>query len=353
MMQQQSSASQGLAGPQGPAPIAVTLPDGKRREFPGPVTGAEIAAAIGPGLAKAAIAIRVDGRPRDLAAVSTTTRRSRSSPAIRPRGSRSCATTPPMSWPRRSRNFIPRPRSPSARRPRPGFYYDFARAEPFTPEDLEKIEARMRDDRPPRRADHPRGLGPRRGDCLLSRASASATRPNISARSRPDEEISLYRQGDFVDLCVGPHLPSTGHLGQAFKLMNVAGAYWRGDAQQRAAAARLRHRLGQPEGPRPIPLPARRGRAPRPSPARPRARPVSSQRGGGRQRLLAPEGLDAVPHHRELHARAGSTRPATRRSRARNCSTAACGRLRAIGRIFARTCSSPRAATSGCSRSSR
>ena len=160
-----------------------------------------------------------------------------------------------------------------------------------------------------------------------------------------DEEISLYRQGDFVDLCVGPHLPSTGQLGQAFKLMKRGRRLLARRRQQRPAAAHLRHRLGEPEGARPVPVPARGGRAPRPSPARPRARPVPPAGGGGRQRLLAPEGLEAVPHDRELYARAGSTPPAIARSKARSCSTADCGRRPGIGTISARTCSSPRAAT--------
>ena len=86
-----------------------------------------------------------------------------------------------------------------------------------------------------------------------------------------DEEISLYRQGSFVDLCTGPHLPSTGRLGQAFRLMNVAGAYWRGDAKNAQLQRIYGTAWAEPERPRPIPLPARRGRAARPSPARARA----------------------------------------------------------------------------------
>src|SRR6185369_15644271 len=111
-----------------------------------------------------------------------------------------------------------------------GFYYDFARATPFTPEDLERIEARMREivqrDEPIARE-------------VWDRDKAVELFKNIGEQYKAEyigeiprgEEISLYRQGRFVDLCVGPHLPSTGRLGQAFKLMNVAGAYWRGDAQ--------------------------------------------------------------------------------------------------------------------------
>ena len=210
-------------------PVAITLPDGRRREFPGPVTGAEIAAAIGPGLAKAAIAVKIDGSARDLAtvidhdaAVAIITRDTPEGVEIlRHDAAHVMAEAVKELYPETQVTFGPATET--------GFYYDFARATPFTPEDLGPDRGADARDRAPRRADHARGLGPRRAPSRSSPASASATRPNISARSRPSEEISLYRQGDFVDLCVGPHLPSTGRLGQAFKLMNVAGAYWRGD----------------------------------------------------------------------------------------------------------------------------
>ena len=167
-----------------PAPILVTLPDGKPLEFAGPVTGAEIAAAIGPGLAKAAIAVRVDGRPRDLAtvidhdaAVAIITReRPEGLEILRHDAAHVMAEAVKELYPETQVTFGPATET--------GFYYDFARAEPFTPEDLEKIEARMREIVRPRREDQPRGLGPGRGGRVLSRASARATRPNISARSR-------------------------------------------------------------------------------------------------------------------------------------------------------------------------
>ena len=229
-MQHQSSAAQEAASPAGPAPIVVTLPDGARREFAGPVSGAGIAAAIGPGLAKAAIAVRVDGRPRDLAAVidhdaavAIITRNMPEGVAIlRHDAAHVMAEAVKELYPDTEVTFGPATET--------GFYYDFARAEPFTPEDLGKIEERMRAivlrDEPITRE-------------VWDRDAAIAFFAGIGERYKaeyigeipPDQEISLYRQGGFVDLCVGPHLPSTGHLGQAFKLMNVAGAYWRGDAK--------------------------------------------------------------------------------------------------------------------------
>jgi threonyl-tRNA synthetase len=210
--------------------VTVTLPDGARREFPAGVTGADIAAAIGPGLAKAAIAIAVDGRPRDLATVidhdagvAIITRDNAAGLEIlRHDAAHVMAEAVKELYPETEVTFGPATET--------GFYYDFARAEPFTPEDLERIEARMRDI-------------VRRDEKITrevwDRDAAVAFFAGIGERYKAEyigeipagEEISLYRQGDFVDLCVGPHLPSTGYLGQAFKLTNVAGAYWRGDAK--------------------------------------------------------------------------------------------------------------------------
>src|SRR5580692_11646616 len=144
-MHHESSAAQMPESPAGPAPIAVTLPDGKRLEFAGPVTGADIAAAIGPGLAKAAIAVRIDGRPRDLstivdrdAAVAIITRDTPEGLEIlRHDAAHVMAEAVKELYPDTQVTFGPATET--------GFYYDFARAEPFTPEDLEKIEARMRE----------------------------------------------------------------------------------------------------------------------------------------------------------------------------------------------------------------
>ncbi|HJU18722.1 MAG TPA: threonine--tRNA ligase [Stellaceae bacterium] len=210
------------------AGIAVTLPDGKRREFPGPIAGADIAAAIGPGLAKAAVAIRIDGRPRDLATlvdhdaeVAIITRDSPEGIQIlRHDAAHVMAEAVKELYPEAQVTFGPATET--------GFYYDFARGEPFTPEDLARIEARMR---AIVRRDEPiaREVWDRDAAIRFFRGIGETYKAEYIGEIPPDEEISLYRQGDFVDLCVGPHLPSTGRLGQAFKLMNVAGAYWRGD----------------------------------------------------------------------------------------------------------------------------
>jgi threonyl-tRNA synthetase len=210
------------------APVEVTLPDGSRRAFPSPVSGAEIAKAIGPSLAKAAIAVRVDGRPRDLAtvvdhdaAVSIITRDTADGLEIlRHDAAHVMAEAVKELYPEAQVTFGPATET--------GFYYDFARALPFTPEDLEKIEARMREI--VRRDEKiTREVRDRAAATAFFRDIGETYKAEYIGELPQGEEISLYRQGDFVDLCVGPHLPSTGYLGQAFKLMSVAGAYWRGD----------------------------------------------------------------------------------------------------------------------------
>ncbi len=225
-MQQTPAAAPG--GQTSPDRIVVTLPDGNRREFPGPVSGAQVAAAIGPGLAKAAIAVRIDGRLRDLAtmvdhaaAVAVVTRDSPEGLQIlRHDAAHVMAEAVKELYPETQVTFGPATET--------GFYYDFARAQPFTPEDLERIEARMREivDRDEKIV---REVWERDAAIAFFRGIGEEYKAEYIGEIPADEELSLYRQGDFVDLCVGPHLPSTGRLGQAFKLTNVAGAYWRGD----------------------------------------------------------------------------------------------------------------------------
>ena len=210
--------------------IAITLPDGKVRQFPGPVTGAEIAAAIGPGLAKAALAIKVDEVVKDLAArverdarVAIITRDSAEAlELLRHDAAHVMAEAVKELYPETQVTFGPATET--------GFYYDFARDQPFTPEDLDKIEKRMHEvvdrDEPITREEWERD----RAVQFFASIGEKYKAEWINEIPR-DEAISLYRQGGFVDLCTGPHLPSTAKLGHAFKLMKVAGAYWRGDAR--------------------------------------------------------------------------------------------------------------------------
>jgi threonyl-tRNA synthetase len=211
-------------------PIHVILPDGKRLEFGEPVTGREVAAAIGPGLAKAAIAIRVDGKPRDLATIidrdAAVTIITRDTPdgleILRHDAAHVMAEAVKELYPDTQVTFGPATET--------GFYYDFARKEPFTLNDLEQIEARMREIV---RRDETITREIWDGDAAIAffRDIGESYKSEYIGEIPVGEEISLYRQGSFIDLCTGPHLPSTGYLGQAFKLMNVAGAYWRGDSK--------------------------------------------------------------------------------------------------------------------------
>ena len=212
------------------APVAITLPDGAVRRFPGPVTGGEIAAAIGPGLAKAAVAIKVDGRAKDLSAridrdakVAIVTRDNPEAlEIIRHDAAHVMAEAVKELYPETQVTFGPATET--------GFYYDFARATPFTPEDLTRIEARMHEivDRDETIA---REEWERDAAVEFFAGLGEKYKAEWVHEIPKDEAISLYRQGKFVDLCVGPHLPSTGKLGHAFKLTKVAGAYWRGDAR--------------------------------------------------------------------------------------------------------------------------
>ena len=210
--------------------VTITLPDGSRRDFDGPVTGADVAASIGPRLAKDALAVAVDGALRDLereidrdARVEIVTRgHPEALPLLRHDCAHVLAEAVQELYPDTQVTFGPATED--------GFYYDFARADPFTPEDLERIEARMHEivDRNEaiRREVWDRHHAIRHFEDIGEKYKAEhiATLP-------AGEEISIYRQGDWLDLCLGPHLPSTGKLGHAFKLMRVSGAYWRGDAR--------------------------------------------------------------------------------------------------------------------------
>ena len=210
--------------------IAITLPDGSVRRYAAPVTGGQIAGDIGPGLAKAALAIRVDGTMRDLAAaidhdarVAIVTRKDDDVlELLRHDAAHVLAEAVQELYPGTQITFGPATDN--------GFYYDFVRDEPFTPDDLERIEARMREivkrDEAITREVWDRAAAIEH----FKRAGEHYKAEHIETLPR-DEVISIYRQGAWLDLCRGPHLPSTGRLGTGFKLTKVSGAYWRGDAR--------------------------------------------------------------------------------------------------------------------------
>ncbi|WP_119352483.1 threonine--tRNA ligase [Azohydromonas sediminis] len=211
--------------------ISVRLPDGSSRQFPGPVTVAEVAAAIGPGLAKAALAGRV-GRGADAKLVDTSYRlESDTDLAIvtdkDPDGLELIRHSTAHLLAYAVKELFPDAQVTIGPVIDNGFYYDFSYKRPFTPEDLEAIEQRMRE---LAAKDEPvvRRVLPRDEAVAYFKSLGEHYKAEIISSIPPGEEVSLYREGGFEDLCRGPHVPSTGKL-KHFKLMKVAGAYWRGD----------------------------------------------------------------------------------------------------------------------------
>jgi len=213
------------------SPVKITLPDGSERTFEGTTTGANIAADIGPGLAKAALAIEVDGELRDLdfaiakdASVRLITIRDEAEALDLIR--HDCAHLMAQAV----QELFPGTQVTIGPNIEDGFFYDFARNEPFHEEDLAQIEKRMAEivdeARPTRREVWPRD------DAIAHFKSIGETYKAEIIEDLPEgEDISVYFHGEWHDLCRGPHLPSTKHIGKAFKLTKLAGAYWRGDAK--------------------------------------------------------------------------------------------------------------------------
>jgi threonyl-tRNA synthetase len=213
--------------------VAITLPDGSVRRFDGPVAGAALAADIGPRLAKAALAIKVDGTLHDLAfsidhdaRVEIVTRDHEDALALlRHDVAHVLAEAVQELYADTQVTFGPATED--------GFYYDFHRKNPFTPDDLETIEDRMREI-VARDETITREIWDRDRAVRYFEEKGETFKAEHVASLPDDEEISIYRQGEWLDLCVGPHLPSTGALGTAFKLTKLAGSYWRGDAKNPA-----------------------------------------------------------------------------------------------------------------------
>ncbi|HQX05440.1 MAG TPA: threonine--tRNA ligase [Zoogloea sp.] len=207
----------------------ITLPDGSVRSFEQPVTIAQVAASIGAGLAKAALAGKVDGRlvdtsfliERDVALAIVTDKDADGLEVIRHSTAHLLAYAVKELFPEAQVTIGPVIEN--------GFYYDFAYKRPFTPEDLEKIEARMVE---LAKRDVPveRRVLPRDEAVAYFKSIGEHYKAEIIASIPQAEDVSLYKEGDFTDLCRGPHVPSTGKL-KVFKLMKVAGAYWRGDSK--------------------------------------------------------------------------------------------------------------------------
>ena len=206
----------------------VSLPDGSKRDYENPVTVSEIAESIGAGLAKAALAGRVDGAlvdtsylvSRDAEVAIVTERDEDGIEVLR----HSCAHLMAQAVQR----LFPKAQVTIGPVIEDGFFYDFAFERPFTPEDLEAIEKSM-NEIVKENLEVERSVVPREEAIKLFKEMGEDYKVEIIESIPGDENLSFYRQGEFIDLCRGPHVPSTGKF-KAFKLTNVAGAYWRGDS---------------------------------------------------------------------------------------------------------------------------
>ncbi|MCB1538940.1 MAG: TGS domain-containing protein, partial [Alphaproteobacteria bacterium] len=214
-----------------PAQIALTLPDGSSRSYPTGTTGAQVAESIAKSLAKAAVAIRVDGELYDLslplaknAAIAIIRREDEAAlDMIRHDCAHVMAEAVQSLFPGTQVTIGPSIEN--------GFYYDFARNAPFTPEDFAAIEAKMKEivaaGKPFMREVVSREEAIRR-----FREKGENFKVELIEDLPAGEEIKIYAQGEWFDLCRGPHMPTTAQVGTAFKLMKVAGAYWRGDSNR-------------------------------------------------------------------------------------------------------------------------
>src|SRR6201997_3893500 len=211
--------------------VALTFPDGARRDYPAGTTGLDVAKGISPSLAKRTVAMALDGEVMDLndpiardAKIEFINREDpRALELIRHDAAHVLAEAVQSLWPGTQVTIGPVIEN--------GFYYDFFRNEPFTPEDFAAIEKKMREivarDKPFTKE-------------VWSREDAKRVFSDMGENFKvelvdaipEDQQIKIYKQGDWLDLCLGPHMTSTGKIGEAFKLMKVAGAYWRGDSSR-------------------------------------------------------------------------------------------------------------------------
>jgi threonyl-tRNA synthetase len=210
--------------------VALTFPDGARRDYPDNITGVEVAKGISPSLAKRTVAMTLDGTLADLtdkisrdAKIEFISREDpRALELIRHDAAHVMAEAVQMLWPGTQVTIGPVIEN--------GFYYDFFRNEPFTPEDLPAIEKKMREiiarDKP-----FTKEVWSREQAKRVFREKGETFKVELVDAIPSGEELKIYKQGDWFDLCRGPHMTSTGKVGNAFKLMKVAGAYWRGDSK--------------------------------------------------------------------------------------------------------------------------
>jgi len=210
------------------APVSLTFPDGSVREYPAGSTGRDVAEAISKSLAKKAVAIALDGELRDLSdpvsngRIEIVTRDDdRALELIRHDAAHVMAEAVQELWPGTQVTIGPVIDN--------GFYYDFAKNEPFTPDDLPKIEKRMKEIIQ-RNKPFTKEVWPRDKAKDVFAAKGENYKVELVDAIPAGQDLKIYYQGDWFDLCRGPHMAATGQIGTAFKLMKVAGAYWRGDS---------------------------------------------------------------------------------------------------------------------------
>jgi len=211
---------------------AITLPDGSIRRFDGPVTGATVAADIGPGLARAALAMKVNDilvdLSREISVDSTVTFVTRKDALALEMIRHDCAHVLAEAV----QALFPGTQVTIGPSIENGFYYDFATEVPFTTDDFPAIEAKMREIIAGNAA-FERSVLPREDAIAFFQDKGETYKAELIRDLPASETITLYRQGDWIDLCRGPHMRGTGDIGTAFKLMRTAGAYWRGDHRNR------------------------------------------------------------------------------------------------------------------------
>jgi len=209
--------------------VKLTLPDGQVREYDAPISGADVAADIGPSLTKAALAVRINGEMKDLSSLVeencnfsiVTAKDEDALDLLRHDAAHVMAQAVQELFPGTQVTIGPSIKN--------GYYYDFAREKPFSTDDFEIIETKMAEiiDRD---LEFIREIWERDEAIKFFKNKGEVYKAELIEAIPSGEEVSIYKQGDWIDLCRGPHLPSTGKLGKHFKLMKLAGAYWRGNS---------------------------------------------------------------------------------------------------------------------------
>ena len=318
--------------------VALTFPDGARRDYPQNTTGLDIAKGISPSLAKRTVAMALDGKVADLAdpiehdaKIEFLTRDDpRALELIRHDAAHVLAEAVQTLWPGTQVTIGPVIEN--------GFYYDFFRNEPFTPEDFAAIEKKMREiiarDKPFTKEVWSRDEAKR-----VFADKGEQFKVELVDAIPADQQIKIYKQGDWFDLCRGPHMTSTGKIGNAFKLMKVAGAYWRGDSNREMLSRIYGTAFAKQEELDAYLKQIEEAEKRDHRQARPRDGSVSFPGRSARLGVLASQGLDAVPDAGELHPPPPGGRRLCRGQRAAAHRFLAVGRVRPHGDVPRRACS--------------